>query len=196
MGVVVAVSMAQAVPIKSISVTDVGTSFVGGVGNDLTMSDVGSINVEYADVDNTVTPYAGGQFYLQTTLVGQSSTGGIASGNFANGWFSYKKSDGTTLLSGAIEYFNLVEVFNNSGMFAGEGYFTVLGGSLQANFGANGNMVDISFSGPKNISNFDSAFTCSSDMTILPVPNQTPEPATITLLCVGALALLRRKNSK
>lgn len=186
-----AVSITHAVPIKSISVTDVGTSFVGGIGSTLTMSDVGSINVEYTDIDNTVSPYAGGQFYLQTTLASQSTVGGIANGVFTGGIFWYKKNDNTLLLSGTIDYFNLTEAFNNSGIFFGVGSFTIDDNTalLKDDFGLGANMINISFSGPKGISNFDSAFTCSSDMTLLP----TPEPATIALLGFGGL-LLRKKN--
>jgi hypothetical protein len=36
--------------------------------------------------------------------------------------------------------------------------------------------------------------SASGDVTV--VYNYVPEPATITLLCIGAAALLKRKNSK
>jgi hypothetical protein len=100
------------------------------------------------------------------------------------------------LLSGTIVSFNLTEIYDNSGMFAGQGYFNVSGGTLQPDFGSIGSLgklVDITFSvTPNTISNFSSSFLASTNMTVLPVP----EPATIALLTMGALALLKRKNSK
>lgn len=173
--------------IISMSATNAGTSFAGGT---LTMNGVGGINVEYAG--GTVT-YGSGIFSLNTTLASDNSSGGIASGTFTGGAFSYKDSGSTTLLSGSISSFNLVETYNGSGMFFGEGSFVVTGGSLQPNFGSLGNMVDISYSiVPKTISDFSSSFTGSSNMTVLPVP----EPATVSLLTIGVLAILKRKNSK
>jgi len=193
-GLCITVLPAFAVPIpqiKSISATNAGTSFVGGVGSAFTLGGVGGINVEYTSAP--VGTYVGGQFGLNTTLLSDTSSGGIARGNFTGGSFFYQEFGGNILLSGNIAYFNLVETANNTGMFVGDGYFVVSGGSLQANFGAYGNMVDISFSVvPNTISTFSSSFLASSNMTVLPVP----EPATISLLTIGALALLKRKNNK
>ena len=180
---------AFATPIKSMSATNAGTSFVGSAGV-LTMNGVGGINVEYTD--GTVT-YGSGQFSLNTTLAigGDHSSGGIASGSFVGGAFSYKDVSHNVLLSGTIVSFNLVETYNNSGMFWGEGYFTVTGGNLQLDFAPAGNMVDISYSiTPNTISDFSSSFTGSSNMTVLPIP----EPMTIGLLSMGGLAILRKKK--
>jgi hypothetical protein len=191
---VTAGSTVQAVVmIQSISATNVGVSFVGSAGV-LTMNGVGGINVEYTD--GTVT-YGSGQFFLNTTLAigGDHSSGGIASGSFVDGDFYYKDVSKNLLLSGDIEYFNLTEIYNNSGLFWGEGRFAVTGGDLQANFGSIGNMVDISYSiTPNTISDFSSSshFTGSSNMTVLPIP----EPMTIGFLSLGSLMiLLKRKHS-
>jgi hypothetical protein len=184
-------STAQAVMIQSISATNVGTQFVGSAGA-LTMNGVGGINVEYPDGTAT---YGGGTFSLNTTLAigGDHSSGGIARGSFVGGTFLYKDSGNNALLSGNITSFNLTETYDNSGMFWGEGLFTVTGGNLQANFGPMGDMVDISFSvKPKTISNFSSSFTASSNMTVLPIP----EPITIGFLSLGSwMILLKRKHS-
>lgn len=182
-------STAQAVMIQSISATNVGTQFVGSAGA-LTMNGVGGINVEYTD--GTVT-YGSGTFSLNTTLAigGDHSSGGIASGSFVGGTFLYKDSGNNALLSGSINSFNLVETYDNSGIFWGDGHFSVTGGSLQVNFGAMGDMVDISFSvKPKTIGNFSTSFTASSNMTVLPIP----EPITIGFLSLGSLVILRKRK--
>jgi hypothetical protein len=177
-----------AAPIQSMSATNVGTSFVGG-GGALTMSGVGGINVQYTSGD--VNTYVSGQLSLNTTLTSDNSSGGIADGDFAGGVFSYKNSGGDVLLSGDIISFNLVETRNNSGMFWGDGHFTVTGGILQADFLPQGDMVNISYSvQPNIISDFSSDFTASSNMTVLPIP----EPMTIGLLGMGGLAILRKKK--
>ena len=175
-----------ATPIQSMSATNVGTLFVGGA---LTMSGVGGINVEYTS--GPVITYVSGQFSLNTTLTSDNSSGGIADGDFAGGTFSYEDVGHNVLLSGAIVSFNLVETYNNSGIFWGEGHFTVTGGNLQADFLPQGDMVNISYSvKPNTISNFSSDFTASSNMTVLPIP----EPMTVGLLSMGGLAILRKKK--
>jgi hypothetical protein len=183
------VGMAQATAIRSMSATNAGTAFVGGSGV-LTMTGVGGINVEYED--DTTTTYGSGQFSFNTTRTLDTSAGGIASADFAGGSFSYKDSGGITLLSGSIDSFSLVEFINGSGMFTGEGAFTVTGGTLTADFGtATGAMVDVSYSvKPKTISNFSTSFTGSSNMTVLPIP----EPATMMLLIPAIMALRNRRK--
>jgi hypothetical protein len=187
-------SMVQAEPVKSMSATNVRTSFGGGIGSVLAMSGVGGINCEY--LSGFVNTYGNAQFGLNTTLMSDNSSGSIASGDFAGGSFSYMDAGSNVLLSGTIVSFNLTEIYDNSGMFAGQGYFNVSGGTLQPDFGSIGSLgklVDITFSvTPNTISNFSSSFLASTNMTVLPVP----EPATIALLTMGALALLKRKNSK
>ena len=192
---VIAGSMVQAELIKSISETTAVTSFTGGVGGTLTMGGTGGINVEYKNPTVPVSTYLGGQFGLNTILSSDTSLGGIASGNFSTGSFFYREFGGNVLLSGSINSFNLVETSTNSGMFWGNGFFTVTGGSLQTNFGLSGNMVDITFSVvPNVISNFSSSFLASTNMTVLPTPTPTPEPMTIAFLSLGGLAIFRKKK--
>ena len=114
--------------IISMSVTNVGTAFVGGIGGPLTMNGVGGINVEYST--GTVT-YGSGPFSLNTTLATNTSIGCIASGTFTGGAFLYKDSGGTILLSGSIAFLNLTETYNGSGRFFGDGHLTITGGTLQ-----------------------------------------------------------------
>jgi hypothetical protein len=183
-------SMAQATIIKAITATTVGTVFSNLTGI-LTMNGVTGIEVQdTADIVNT---YGGGSFSLSTNLVSDTSSGGIARGNFAGGIFSYKDASNTVLLSGSIGSFSLIELYNGSGIFGGDGYFTVTGGTLQAAFGtASGSMVDISFSvQPKTISSFSTGFTASSNMTVLPV---VPEPITLGFLSLGSLVILRKRK--
>ncbi|MFA6175195.1 MAG: hypothetical protein WC765_01300 [Phycisphaerae bacterium] len=188
--VLLVAGMAQATAIRSMSATNAGTAFVGGSGV-LTMSGMGGINVEYED--DTTTTYGSAQFSLNTTRTADTSAGGMASATFAGGSFSYKDSGSIVLLSGSITSFSLSEFVNNSGMFIGTGSFTVTGGTLQADFGPAGSMVDISYSvTPSTISNFSTSFTGSSNMTVLPIP----EPATMALLIPAILALRNRRNSK
>jgi len=191
-GLLTVVSMAQATAIRSISITNTGTSFAGGSGV-LTMGGVGGINVEYDDIPGTTITYVGGQFSLNTTRTLDTSSGVMASANFAGGSFSYKDVGSITLLSGSITSFTLTEFVNNSGMFVGTGYFTVTGGTLQGDFGTAGSLVDISYSvQPSTIANFSTSFTGSSNMTVLPIP----EPATIALLIPAILALRNKRNGK
>jgi hypothetical protein len=179
----VAQATIQAVSADAVSMWFAGSSKV------LTMDDTTSIDVE--DTLGAITTYEDGWFNLSTTLVtgGDHSSGGIASGSFAGGGFSYKDSSSVVLLSGSITSFNLVEVFNGSGMLAGEGQFTVTGGSLQADFALTGHIVNITFHvKPKTISDFTSDFTGMSDITV------TPEPATIVLLGTASVWIFTRKK--
>jgi hypothetical protein len=184
-------STAQATTIKSITATTVGTAFSIGTGL-LTMN--GHTGIDVQDTSGIITTETGGYFSLSTHLESHASLpGGIASGNFIGGTFEYRDFSDNPMLMGTIGSFNLVEVFDGSGIFAGKGSFTVNpGGTLNASFGATtGSMVDISFSvSPNTISDFDTGFTASSTMTILPVP----EPITVGFLSLGSLVILRKRK--
>jgi hypothetical protein len=182
---------AFAVPmIESMSATNVNTSFVGG--GTLTMGGMGGVNVQYTS--SIVNTYVNGQFSLNTSLSSDTSSGGIARGTFAGGSFLYQDSGSITLLSGSITSLSLTEVYDGSGMFSGNGVFTVTGGTLQPNFGTTGIMVDISYSiTPNTISDFAHNFVGSSNMTVLPT-SQVPEPATIMLMSMGIAALIRKRK--
>jgi hypothetical protein len=189
-GVLLLASAAQSAPIKSITATTVGTAFSSLTGI-LTMNGITGIDVQ--DMADIVTTTSGGSFSLTTNLTTDLSSGGIAKAAFTGGNFSIKDAAAVVMLSGTISSFQLIEIYNGSGIFAGDGAFTVTGGTLASGFGTpTGTLVDISFSvAPKTISNFSTGFTASSTMTVLPIP----EPATMALL-IPAILALRKRNSK
>jgi len=189
-----AASTVQATTITSIAAMDVDTSFSNISGN-LIMDSEAEIEVEYATEYITYS----GSFNLTTHIELDTSLGGIASANFTGGTFSFM--NGTdVLLAGTIISFNLTEYLNGSGMFVGEGSFTVTGGTLQPDFGPVGSLGDMAnFTisvRPRSISNFTSTSfsNASSTMTILPSSDPTPEPATVCLLALGSLVFTRKKK--
>lgn len=175
--------------IQSINVNYVDSYYVAA-GGTLTLSDAADVVVE--DTLNNQTTYPNGSFTMATTLVADLSAGGIASGQFAGGSLAFLDSGANTLLSGNVQTLNLVEVFNNLGILAGEGQFVVTGGSLAGDFALPfGDIVQITFQvAPATLSNFSADFKGISNLTITPVP----EPATIGLFTLGSLFLIRKKK--
>ncbi|MDP6433714.1 MAG: PEP-CTERM sorting domain-containing protein [Candidatus Scalindua sp.] len=85
------------------------------------------------------------------------------------------------------------ELYNDSGILGGVGQFQVTGGSLSGDFvPATGEIVEITFQVvPASIDDFQQNFAFVSNLTLTPVP----EPATICLLGLGGLALLRKRRA-
>ncbi|OQA01352.1 MAG: hypothetical protein BWY71_00411 [Planctomycetes bacterium ADurb.Bin412] len=179
--------------IKSINVSDVESTFTAGGGNfglgTLALADAANIVVE--DTLGQQISYANGSFAMSTYLQSDNSAGGVAAGQFADGDLSFLDSGANILLSGHIGNLNVVEVFNNGGILAGEGQFVVTGGSLTGDFVLPlGKIVQITFDVPVTLSDFSQNFSGSSNLTITPVP----EPVSIGLLAMGGLFLCRRKR--
>lgn len=188
--VLLAVGSASSATIQSMSATDLDTSFTASDGL-LSIFDNADIVVE--DTLGGQNTYVLGEFGLNTSLQTDTSSGGIASGSFVGGALSFIDSGDNALLTGNIVYLELVEAFDGWGILTGQGQFEVTGGILEPDFALSlGNIVQITFNvSPGSISNFSADFTGSSNITVMPIP----EPATICLLGLGALGLLRRRKS-
>ena len=187
--VMLAVSVAGAVPIASISANYLPGVFTPTGG----LYGLGTLNISHSsiqvvaeDIYAIQTPYPSSSFMLNVPLYADSSFGGIANGLFMNGSLSI-----STLLSADILTLQLTELYNGSGILAGNGTLQITGGSLAADFGSIGDIVQIMFSvNPSSISNFSQSFSGISNITLTPIP----EPATLCLLGFGGLALLRKKK--
>jgi hypothetical protein len=175
--------------IKSINVNGVDSTYTAGSGV-LSLVDAADVVVE-----NTVgvqTTYVNGSFNMTTTLAADVSAGGIASGQFVGGSLAFLDGGANVLLAGNILSLNLIEVFNNIGLLAGNGQFQVTGGSLSGDFVyPTGDIVQISFNVFNGISDFAKDFDGDSNLSMTPI---VPEPVTIGLLSIGGLFLIRRKR--
>ena len=189
-------SAACAATIVSINANFLGTDYDSGTGK-LTVLDNADIVVEYDDA--TQATYAAGLFDLAADLVLDFSAGGLAMADFGSGTLSIRDSLSNSLLTATGLTLTLTEVTDGGGLLAGDGQFTVTGGTLDSAFGAfPGDIVQITFRlDPKDISSFTTSpgftgFTALSNVSLTP----TPEPATLGLLTFGAaLFLVRRRKA-
>ena len=155
------------------------------------LSDTADIVVE--ETGGGQTTYSGGSFSMTTSLENDVSVGTIASGEFSGGSFSIMDNTPSALLEGNILFINMQELYDNFGVLGGVGQFQVTGGSLSGNFiPATGEIVEITFQVvPASINDFQQNFVGASNIALTPVP----EPATICLLGLGALGLLRKRRA-
>jgi len=186
--IMLAASIAGATPIASINANYLLGVFspTGGAYNlgALSVNDTAQIVVE--DIYNIQTTYTANAFMLNVPLYADNSVGVIADGLFMNGTLAING-----LLSANILTLQLTELYNNSGILAGSGTLQVTGGSLAADFGSLGDLVQITFSvTPSSINDFSKGFTGISNITLTPVP----EPATLIALGLGGLVALRKRK--
>lgn len=181
--------IASASLIEHVSSNSISTVFDAGTG-EMTVSDTTTLTVRYAD--STVTQIADTQFSMIASLLSDNSAGGIAMGLFGDGSLNIADYNGVALLTGNISYIDLGEVGNNLGILSGYGEFNITGGSMMGDLPfLTGDLVQISFSiTPRNISDFSQNFSGYSNVSLVPVP----EPATIALLGLSSLALLKRRK--
>jgi hypothetical protein len=170
------------------------TSSFSPIGGDwglglLSIDDSADIIVENtAGQQNT---FAGSNFSMFTSLYQDVSAGNIAIGLFTNGALSITDSQSNVLLAGTISSMELHELYDNAGIMAGSGVFVVDDGSWMSEFGASGDIVQITFSiNPKNINDFSEDFAAISNITLTPIP----EPATLALMGIAGLALIRKRK--
>lgn len=177
----------QAAFITSVSGNDMVTSYSAGT---LTINDSISLVVQYDD--NTQVSYNNSTFVLTASLLADNSAGGIADGTFGNGSFTITDSSSTVLLSGQVLDFQLGTLYV---FLTGPGQFTLDSGSLLNDLPAGytlGNTVSIMYNvKPGTASDFSGSFTAATNLTILPIP----EPATMVLLGLGCVAMIRRKRA-
>ena len=154
------------------------------------LSDTADIVVE--ETGGGQTTYSGGSFSLTTSLENDVSVGTIASGEFSGGSFSIMDNTPSALFEGNILFINMQELYDNFGVLGGVGQIQVTGGSLSGNFiPATGEIVEITFQVvPASINDFQQNFVGASNLALTPVP----EPATICLLGLGVLGLLRKRR--
>ena len=197
---------AMAAQITGISVPMLGASYNNLTG-DFTISGVSpSVVVSYGDSTN-VTYY--GNFLLGTTGLNSvisnkgktiTYTVDTSIGNTGRVDLRDAANSYTELLIGNLERLEMTIINPVLGLFEGEGFFSIMGGSLESDFGANGGLasVGISFNMPLD---FYSSFAAMANTNLYPdsQPAHTPEPSTILLMGSGLLGLVgysRKRFSK
>ncbi|MCE5340806.1 MAG: PEP-CTERM sorting domain-containing protein [Planctomycetaceae bacterium] len=195
LALMLAASTTYAVTITSINANNAITNYDYVTGK-LTMTGTSGGSVQF---DNTTNMSLGGSFTLSLYLT-DASFGTTAAANLDTSkaaTFSFYNGS-TVYLAGTISSFNLIEAFDNGGMLAGQGAFSVDAGStLLSAFGNTGNIVDITFFAPAALNNFNTMNFSSSPQTLSNFTiTSVPEPATMGLLSLGAFGLLKRRNVK
>lgn len=171
--------------IQSINSNNLLTSYNAGVGDLSVLGDPTNINVEYENGDQDT--YSNSYFLLNVSLQADNSENGTVKGDFGNGSFILKDSSDTVLLNGTAVEMELIESF--AGVMTGKGSFDVTGGSLKNDFESSGDLIQVSFNvNPVTISDLSENFDAKTNVSAMPVP----EPATVALLGLGALATIGR----
>jgi len=177
-------------PIQYITAETLDSSFVpdGVGGGELHVAGTCGIFVE-AEKNDT---YEGGTLAMDVSLFRDDSNDGVAAGVFRGGLISLADSEGRALLAGEVTEIVLQEVVvSDRSLLAGVGEFLVTGGLLADDFAGPGEIVQITFDfDPNDIADFALPFTGVSNITLMPIP----DPATLSLLALGGLALARRRK--
>ena len=177
--------------ILSVNASALSSGFVpDGLGSGtLTVSHIADIGVELEDSEIV---YSDSLFEMTALLLADNSADGIASGEFGDGVLIIRDGEGADLLTGDLIELVLDEVIDGASVLAGQGLFNITGGSLEEAFMLPmGDIVQITFQiDPADIDDFSVAFTGISNITLMPVP----EPAMLSLLVIGGLAMLRHRR--
>ena len=181
-------------PLRSVGAVDVVAAFTpdGGQRGLGELTAGGQADVIVEDADGEQTSYIGGSFVMTVSLLADNSAGGLAEGVFSGGSLAFGDSSSDDLLVGDLLTLTLQEVGDDAGMLAGDGLFKVTGGSLQDDFvETHGDIFQMLFQvNPSGIDGFSSAFAGFTSITVTP----TPEPATLSVMTLCGLAVLRRRK--
>lgn len=163
--------------VEFIGVDGVDTAFDAGTGV-LTMSAsslVITLDYDGATPQSSINP---GSFDMTTTLV--------SGGHFAGGTFAFTDTSGT-LLSGNIVAIDFAAVFD---LMVGSGDAVVTVENLDGNLLGAAEIVSISFNLDPAVSDFSQSFTGLTKVNFI-----VPEPATMAILGLGSLLVIRRKRA-
>ncbi|MFP4052747.1 MAG: PEP-CTERM sorting domain-containing protein [Phycisphaerae bacterium] len=184
-------SATHASPVDEVSVASIDTHYANGL---LTMEqDEVICVVEYEDNTQNFEMY---DFHLHANLVQDLSTGGLAVGQFADGYISiWTPTDQPTLVL-EMDLVSLLVQENPylpGTVLTASGQFVVSNPEIAALLGPEGDVFSISWEVSGDIDSFDEGFTAESDITLTPVP----EPATMAVLSLGGLgAFVRRRAGR
>jgi len=193
---------ASATMIEEISVDSIDTAFDASTGI-LTMSQFGTVDLVIERVGNTQDSdvITGLDFILVTTMVNDASSGEQAVASFAGGTITIMDSNTHTFLFTAdIGNFVITETIFDPDPFpyaytllVGMGDFDVTGGTLAPDFAPAGIVIEIAWILGEELDSFDNSFNSESNVTLTP---EIPEPATMSLLALGGLAVLARRRRR
>ncbi len=178
--------------IEAISGTVVQTNYIYNAGSDsgvLTIEDTLNTDIVVQYVDNTQDTYDDGTWSLETFLVNDYSSGGRAMADFADGTIKLKDGAGNLLFQADLGELTLEEDTESPMvLLTGSGTFSNASGQLVDLFTTSGQVIEIAYSLP-DLDDFAGNFTAQSNVTLI------PEPATMSVLALGGLAVLLRKRS-
>ena len=140
----------------------------------------------------------GANFHLSASLRQDLSADGKVQGIFEGGIIRLTDSSGTELLVGNLQTLVMSEFFDNSGILTGGGAFTVVSGTLAADFTwqgvSEGFVFELMFSvQPVSIGDFSQGFSGVSNVTLVPA---VPEPITATLFGLSLIGLIARRRRR